>query len=106
MATTDLVRDGRAVRSTIALKMLMAVSGLVFIAFVLGHMYGNLHAFAGHDAFNDYAEHLRSFGEPFFPGAGALTILRFGLILALVVHCTPRSRCGRAPSGPAPRRTS
>ena len=86
MATTDLVRDRRAVRSTIALKMLMAVSGLAFIAFVLGHMYGNLHAFAGHDAFNDYAEHLRSFGEPFFPAAGALSILRAGLILALVVH--------------------
>ncbi len=86
MATTDLVRDRRAIRSTIALKMLMAVSGLAFIAFVLGHMYGNLHAFAGHDAFNDYAEHLRSFGEPFFPAAGALSILRAGLVLALIVH--------------------
>ena len=86
MATTDLVRDGRAVRSTIALKMLMAVSGLVFIAFVLGHMYGNLKAFAGHDAFNEYAEHLRELGEPMLPHAGFLWILRVGLILAFVVH--------------------
>ena len=86
MATTDLVRDGRAVRSTIALKMLMAVSGLVFIAFVLGHMYGNLKAFAGHDAFNEYAEHLREIGEPFLPHGGLLWILRVGLILAFAVH--------------------
>ena len=30
-------------------------------------MYGNLQAFAGHDAFNEYAEHLRTFGEPMLP---------------------------------------
>ena len=35
---------------TIALKLLMAVSGLFFFGFVLAHMYGNLKAFAGHDA--------------------------------------------------------
>ena len=86
MATTSLVRDGRAVRSTIALKMLMALSGLLFIAFVLGHMYGNLHAFAGHEAFNEYAEHLRTIGEPFLPYGGLLWILRVALILALAVH--------------------
>ncbi len=86
MATTSLVRDGRAVRSTIALKMLMALSGLLFIAFVLGHMYGNLHAFAGHEAYNDYAEHLRTIGEPFLPYGGLLWILRVALILALAVH--------------------
>jgi len=86
VATTSLVRDGRASRSSIALKILMAVSGLIFIGFVLGHMYGNLKAFAGHDAFNEYAEHLRSFGEPILPHSGFLWILRVGLILALVVH--------------------
>jgi succinate dehydrogenase / fumarate reductase, cytochrome b subunit len=86
VATTDLVRDGRAVRSTIALKMLMALSGLAFIAFVLGHMYGNLKAFAGHDAFNEYAEHLRTLGEPILPYSGLLWILRVGLIVALAVH--------------------
>lgn len=86
MATTSLVRDGRASRSTVALKILMALSGLLFIAFVLGHMYGNLKAFAGHDSFNEYAEHLRSFGEPLLPHAGFLSVLRIGLVLALVVH--------------------
>jgi succinate dehydrogenase / fumarate reductase cytochrome b subunit len=66
--------------------MLMAVSGLVFIAFVLAHMYGNLQAFAGHDAFNEYAEHLREIGEPMFPRGGLLWVLRVGLIAALAVH--------------------
>lgn len=64
----------------------MAVSGLLFIAFVLGHMYGNLKAFAGHDAFNDYAHHLRELGEPVLPYEGFLWILRVGLLVALVVH--------------------
>ena len=90
MATTDsrptLVKGSRALRSTISLKIMMAVSGLVFIAFVLGHMYGNLKAFAGQESFNGYAEHLRAIGEPLLPYSGALWILRLGLIAALVVH--------------------
>jgi len=81
-----LVKGARSTHSTIALKMLMAVSGLVFIAFVLAHMYGNLQAFAGHDAFNEYAEHLREIGEPMFPRGGLLWVLRVGLIAALAVH--------------------
>ncbi len=86
MATTNLVRDGRAVRSTIFLKILMAGSGLIFIGFVLTHMYGNLKAFAGHDAFNEYAAHLRTFGEPMLPHEGLLWIIRVVLVLSLVVH--------------------
>ena len=86
MATTSLVRDGRAARSTIALKMLMAVSGLFFIVFVLGHMYGNLKAFSGHDAFNEYAQHLRDYGQPILPYSGLLWIIRVGLVVSLAVH--------------------
>lgn len=86
MATTTLVKGARAARSTIALKLLMAASGIVFLGFVLVHMYGNLQAFAGHDAFNEYAHHIREIGEPILPHKGALWIVRVGLILALVVH--------------------
>jgi succinate dehydrogenase / fumarate reductase, cytochrome b subunit len=74
------------VRTTIALKISMAVSGAVFIAFVLLHMYGNLQAFGGHDAFNEYAEHLRTFGQPMLPYTGLLWVIRIGLVIALVVH--------------------
>lgn len=65
---------------------MMAVSGLVFIGFVLSHMYGNLKAFGGEEKFNDYAEHLRTIGEPLLPESGLLWILRAGLIVSLVVH--------------------
>jgi succinate dehydrogenase / fumarate reductase, cytochrome b subunit len=64
----------------------MAASGLVFIGFVLLHMYGNLKAFGGHDAFNTYAHHLRVFGEPMLPRNGLLWLIRVALLLALVVH--------------------
>ena len=86
MATTTLVKGARSTRSTIALKMLMAVSGIIFILFVLLHMYGNLKAFAGHDAYNEYAEHLRTIGEPMLPHAGLLWVIRAVLVVALVVH--------------------
>ena len=81
-----LVTDARATHSTIFLKLLMATSGLIFAAFVLLHMYGNLKAFAGHDAFNEYAEHLRTMGTPILPRSGALWIIRVVLVVALVVH--------------------
>ena len=86
MATTTLVKGARASRSTITLKLLMAASGIIFILFVLAHMYGNLKAFSGHDAYNDYAEHLRVMGEPMVPREGFLWILRTVLIVSLVVH--------------------
>ena len=86
VATPTLVSGSRSTRTTIALKILMAVSGIIFIGFVLLHMYGNLKAFAGHDAYNEYAHHLRTIGEPMLPYAGLLWILRVVLILALVVH--------------------
>jgi succinate dehydrogenase / fumarate reductase cytochrome b subunit len=64
----------------------MAASGIIFIGFVLLHMYGNLKAFSGHDAYNEYAEHLRVLGEPMIPREGALWIIRSVLIVSLVVH--------------------
>ncbi len=91
MATPTLVKGARGSRSTIALKLLMASSGLVFIGFVLLHMYGNLHAlpipgFGGHDAFNAYAEHLRTIGEPMLPYSGLLWVIRLVLIAAIGAH--------------------
>ena len=81
-----MVKGARSTHSTIALKMLMAVSGIAFIGFVLLHMYGNLKAFAGHDAFNEYSHHLRELGEPMLPYGGFLWIMRAVLIVALVLH--------------------
>lgn len=66
----------------------MAVSGVVFLGYLLLHMYGNIKVFAGHDAFNEYAHHLRVFGEPMLPENGLLWIVRVLLIIALVAHVT------------------
>ncbi len=86
VATPTQVRAARASRSTIALKILMAASGIIFIGFVLLHMYGNLKAFSGHDAYNEYAEHLRTIGEPMLPHEGLLWIIRVVLLGSLMVH--------------------
>ena len=101
VATATLVKNSRSTRSTIALKLLMAVSGIVFIGFVLLHMYGNLKAFAGHDAYNDYAQHLRTFGEPMLPHSGLLWIIRAVLIVSLVVHVAAAVTLWRRAGGPA-----
>jgi len=85
-AARALVTPPRSTRTTIFLKILSAVSGIIFIVFVLAHMYGNLKAFGGHDSFDEYAHHLRVVGEPILPPSGALWLLRAILIVSLVVH--------------------
>ena len=93
------MKGARASRTTIALKLGMAVSGFIFLGFVLAHMYGNLKAFGGHDAFNEYAQHLRELGEPMLPHEGALWILRVGLI-AVAGRARLLRRRAVAPRGP------
>jgi succinate dehydrogenase / fumarate reductase cytochrome b subunit len=76
----------QATRSTVALKALMAITGLILIGYLLAHMYGNLKIFAGAEAFNDYAHHLRTLGEPILPYSGALWIIRAVLIVSVLAH--------------------
>ena len=42
-------------KSTIGRKVLMALTGLILVLFVLGHMLGNLQIFLGPDVINAYA---------------------------------------------------
>lgn len=84
--TTVSQRPPLARNTTVALKLLMAVTGVIFVLFVLAHMYGNLKALAGEESFNTYAEHLRTIGEPMLPYAGVLWILRIGLLASIVIH--------------------
>jgi succinate dehydrogenase / fumarate reductase cytochrome b subunit len=84
--TTAPARPASARRTTIALKILMAGTGLVFVGYLLLHMYGNLKAISGEEAFNVYAEHLRTFGEPILPYGGLLWIVRVVLIVSLIGH--------------------
>ena len=66
-------------RSTIGKKIIMAVTGLVLVAFVIGHMAGNLQQFLGPERMNAYAAFLKSTGE-------LLWLARLGLIVATVLH--------------------
>ncbi|SDU84839.1 succinate dehydrogenase subunit C [Microlunatus sagamiharensis] len=86
MATTTLTTSQRAARSTVALKALMAVSGIILIGYLLAHMYGNLKVFAGQAAFDEYAHHLRTIGEPVLPHTGLLWVIRVVLLVAVVAH--------------------
>jgi succinate dehydrogenase / fumarate reductase, cytochrome b subunit len=64
----------------------MAVTGLILISYLLAHMYGNLKAFSGPEAFNEYAHHLRTLGEPILPYSGALWLIRVVLIISVIGH--------------------
>ena len=86
MALSTLTPAQKAARSTVALKALMAVSGLIMIGYLLAHMYGNLKVFAGPQAFDEYAHHLRTLGEPILPYGGALWIIRVVLLAAIIAH--------------------
>jgi succinate dehydrogenase cytochrome b subunit len=66
-------------RSTIGKKIIMAVTGLVLVAFVIGHMAGNLQQFLGPERMNAYAAFLKSTGE-------LLWLVRLGLLTATVLH--------------------
>jgi succinate dehydrogenase / fumarate reductase, cytochrome b subunit len=64
----------------------MAVTGLIMIGYLLAHMYGNLKVFAGAEAFNSYAHHLRTLGEPILPHTGLLWIIRAVLVVSVLAH--------------------
>lgn len=73
-------------RSSIGLKLLMAVTGLIFVGYVAIHAYGNLMVLGGADKFNAYAHHLRTFGEPMLPYEGLLWVVRVVLLASLALH--------------------
>lgn len=85
-----LVREFYA--STIGKKVAMAISGLVLVLFVVGHMAGNLKIFAGIDPttgnykIDDYGLFLRSFGSEMLGHEGFLWIARVVLLVAVLVH--------------------
>lgn len=73
-------------RSSIGKKVLMAVTGIIWVGFLFFHMYGNLKVFQGAEYFNHYAESLRSLGAPVFSHLHLLTVLRIVVTGAIVLH--------------------
>lgn len=69
----------KALTSTISLKIVMMVTGLLGAGFVVFHMIGNMQIFLGRDAYNSYAE--------FMQGLDTIKwLVRGGLLTILVLH--------------------
>ncbi len=65
--------------SSIGRKILMAVTGVILIGFVTGHLVGNLQVFQHPDHLNGYAHFLQSLGP-------VLWLVRLGLLACVVIH--------------------
>jgi succinate dehydrogenase / fumarate reductase, cytochrome b subunit len=65
--------------SSIGRKFLMAVTGLVLVGFVIGHLVGNLQIFSPPDKINGYAAFLHAMGP-------MLWVMRGFLLLCVIVH--------------------
>jgi len=70
---------GRIFKSTIGRKFLMAVTGVVLVGFVVGHLIGNLQVFEDPDKINGYAHFLQSLGP-------TLWAVRTVLFACVVIH--------------------
>ncbi len=66
-------------RTSIGKKFIVAVTGLIMIFFIIGHLLGNLQIFLGPDWVNGYAEHLRELGP-------ILWLIRGVLFITVILH--------------------
>jgi succinate dehydrogenase / fumarate reductase cytochrome b subunit len=65
--------------SSIGRKFLMAVTGLILVGFITGHLVGNLQIFLHPDHINGYAYFLHQLGP-------VLWVVRIGLLVSVVLH--------------------
>ena len=70
---------GSLFTSSIGRKILMAVTGVILIGFVIGHLVGNLQVFQDPDHLNGYAAFLHHLGP-------LLWVARLSLLVAVVLH--------------------
>jgi succinate dehydrogenase / fumarate reductase cytochrome b subunit len=73
-------------RSSVGLKVVMAVSGGLMVLYLVAHMLGNLKFFVGQASFDHYAAWLRTIGTPVLPSSGYLWLQRAVLSVAVVAH--------------------
>lgn len=70
---------GTLFRSSIGRKFLMAITGLILVGFVIGHLAGNLQIFSSADKINGYAEFLHAMGP-------MLWVARIVLLASVLIH--------------------
>ncbi|HEV3410206.1 MAG TPA: succinate dehydrogenase cytochrome b subunit [Chthoniobacterales bacterium] len=66
-------------RSSVGKKFIVALTGLVLIGFIIGHLLGNLQIFLGPDVVNGYAQKLRDLGL-------ILWLVRAFLLVNVIAH--------------------
>jgi len=59
--------------------MIVAITGIILILFVIGHLLGNLQIFIGPDWINSYSQHLHDLGP-------VLWLIRIFLLLTVIIH--------------------
>ncbi len=72
--------------SAVGKKYVMAITGILLMAFVFAHTIGNLKLYVGAEAMNFYGEWLRDFGYPALPHSGVLWLLRITLLVSVALH--------------------
>jgi len=65
--------------SSLGKKLVVAITGIVLVSFVIGHLLGNLTIFFGPDLINSYAMHLQDLGP-------LLWVIRLALLTTVVLH--------------------
>lgn len=88
---------GNLFSSSIGRKFIMAVTGLVLIGFVTGHLLGNLQIFAAPDHINGYAHFLQSLG-PVLWLVRLVLLVCVGLHIWAAVALTLESKAARGPN--------
>ena len=87
MSAATLSVHQRAIRSSVVKKALIAITGLVLIAFLVMHMVGNLKVFLGQSSYDAYAQWLnKDFFYPVLPHGWFIWVFRLVLVACLVVH--------------------
>ncbi|MFJ9575704.1 succinate dehydrogenase [Streptomyces sp. NPDC101191] len=81
--------------STIGKKTVMAVSGLLMLAYLVAHVAGNLKVFFGPEEFNAYGHWLRVMGAPVLHHQWGLWIARVVLLAAVVAHAVSAYQLSR-----------
>ncbi|MDN6486546.1 succinate dehydrogenase cytochrome b subunit [Ancrocorticia populi] len=71
---------------TWVLKVAMAITGTLLVAFLLIHLFGNFKIFTGPEHFDDYAEWLRVAFAPFLPEGMVLWLFRIVIFGGLFIH--------------------
>jgi succinate dehydrogenase / fumarate reductase, cytochrome b subunit len=65
--------------SSVGRKMVVAVTGVILLLFVVGHLLGNLQIYLGQEWINAYAQHLRDLGP-------LLWMIRAFLLVSVILH--------------------